>query len=300
MDVKAAFACMMTALSLSSLGGCALNSPPPANTVGAARQASPTAGASNSFTETLTDNPVSRAISSSFAKAADWVKSEPEVPKAPDPISLSFDSGEPGPDLYVAMARLEEQNKNYEGAAEQYAKALRIDPNNLPALLGHARLHDRQGNFDEAIKIYRKAVERHAESATALNDLGLCHARQEQYQRSAAALQKAVRLAPNEPLYRNNLATVLIELGNTEAAFQHLAAVHGRATAHYNLGYLLYQRDQRQQAAEQFRLALREEPGLEAAQQWLAMLEEPAGQARPVSYPSTAQPVRLPAENRVQ
>lgn len=303
--MKAAFAHTMIALSL---GGCALGSSPPANVFGgAARQdamavasdAGP--GASNSFTETLTDNPVSRAVSSGFAKAAAWMTSEPQPPQAPDPTSLAFDSGEPGPDLYVAMARLEEQGHNYQGAAEHYAQALQLDPNHLTALLGNARLYDRQGNFAEAIKLYRKAVEQHPESAVALNDLGLCRARQEQYQRSAAALQQAVRLAPDEPLYRNNLATVLVELGNTEAAFQHLAAVHGRATAHYNLGYLLHQRGQRQQAAEQFRLALREEPTLEAARQWLTKLQGPAaGEARPVSYPSTAQPARLPPESRAR
>jgi tetratricopeptide (TPR) repeat protein len=300
---------MTTALALGLLGGCSWSDQPPADVFGASPQPSGLFGAedagsdaSSSLAESLTDNPVSRAIGSGFAKVASWME-PPDTTTVPDPTSLAFDSGEPGPDLHVAMARLEEQAQNYKGAAEQYAQALQLNPNYLPALLGSARLYDRQGNFAQAIELYRQAVERHPESATALNDLGLCHARQGQYQLSAAALQKAVRLAPEEPLYRNNLATVLIELGNTEAAFRHLAAAHGRATAHYNLGYLLYQRDKPQQAAEQFRLALREEPSLDAARQWLAKLQGPAaGKARPVSYPSTGSQAarRLPPENSVR
>ena len=59
------------------------------------------------------------------------------------------------------------------------------------------------------------------------------------FEKSTAALDEAVRIQPAVVLYRNNIAMVLVDLGQIEAAYSHLAAVHPEAVAHYNLGYLL-------------------------------------------------------------
>ena len=54
-------------------------------------------------------------------------------------------------------------------------------------------------------------------------------------------LRQAVKLEPKRKLYRNNLATVLVDMGRTDEAWDELSSVHTPAVAHYNLGYLLYQ-----------------------------------------------------------
>ena len=57
---------------------------------------------------------------------------------------------------------------------------------------------------------------------------------------------KAVELQPDRELYRNNIATVLVEVGRSDEAVRQIAAVYGEPIAHYNVGVLLQQQGKRQ------------------------------------------------------
>ena len=104
-------------------------------------------------------------------------------------------------------------------AIEQYERGLKEEPNHLPTLISLARLYDRQDEFDKAEKLYRRALEAEPDNAMAHNDLGLCLARHDQQPNEAmSALRQAVKFEPNRKLYRNNLATVLVDLGQVDAA----------------------------------------------------------------------------------
>ena len=71
------------------------------------------------------------------------------TPAAPqDPVSL-FTTAKPGVELYVAVARLYEENGRLAEAEQQYRKGLQAAPDDLRALLGYARLKDRLGQTDE-------------------------------------------------------------------------------------------------------------------------------------------------------
>ena len=83
---------------------------------------------------------------------------------------------------------------------------------------------------------------RQSNNPTVLNDLALCLARQGKLPQAERALQRAVQLAPQKPLYRNNIAKIQVELNNLDAAVTHLAAVYPRPVVSYNMGVLLYQR----------------------------------------------------------
>ena len=102
--------------------------------------------------------------------------------------------------------------------------------------------------------------------------------------------QQAVALRPQHALYRNNLASVLVVLGRTDEAYAQLAAVHGKAVAHYNLGYMLQRRGSKDLAVAQFELALAADPSLEAAQQWLAALQAEAGPSQLAQVPQEPRP----------
>lgn len=192
----------------------------------------------------------------------------------PDPISLDTKVEPPDAPFYVALARLREQANHQPAAIDMYQRALRLDPKHLPAQLGLARLYDRQGQFQKACELYQQAAKHYPDEPTVYNDLGLCLARQGRLPEASSALARAVALRPSHALYRNNLASVLVEQGRMHEAYAQLAAVHGQAVAHYNLGYMLQQRGNKLLAIQQFELALAVDPGLEAAQQWLAALQE--------------------------
>jgi hypothetical protein len=86
-------------------------------------------------------------------------------------------------------------------------------------------------------------------------------------------LEQAVQLQPAKALYRNNAATVLVEMRQDQRALGHLAAVHGAAEANFNLGQLLVERNRGAEAAPYFQAALEQNPAMQPAQDALAKLQ---------------------------
>ncbi|HEX3654716.1 MAG TPA: tetratricopeptide repeat protein [Pirellulales bacterium] len=220
-------------------------------------------------------------------------------PKTEDDALSLTKPAKPRSDFYISLGRIQERSNNPTAAVEQYKRALELDPNNLTALMALARLYDRQGQFEDALKQYKQATIAYPKEAAAFNDQGLCYARHEQYAEAAACLSKAVELHPERALYRNNLATVLIETGRIDQAFQTLSPVNGAAIAHYNIGFLLNARGRTAPALDQFKLAAASDPKLAAATKWVDTLttklasEQPGGPSPADRQPSlpTANPV---------
>ena len=136
--------------------------------------------------------------------------------------------------------------------------------------LGHE--NDRAGELAAAEQLYRQAIGVDPTSAAAVNDLALCLARQGKLDTSVATLEQAIRMRPDKPLYRNNIATVLVELNRTEEALAHLKAAYGEAAAHHNLGQLFARRGKTGLAIQHLQTAVQLEPSLGPAHQALARL----------------------------
>ncbi len=211
---------------------------------------------------------ISSSLKQGVGKLTRWGSPKTPVKSAPDVISLST-KATPKAKLYVSLARLREERRQFGEAGENYQKALKLSPNNLSALLGYARVKDRQGKTAEAARLYDKATESHPNEASVYNNLGAFYGRHGKTKESAAALQRAIQLQPNEAKYRNNLALVLVEMGRTREAFEQLRAVSPEAVAYYNLGFLLNKKGQFQAAAEHFAIALRIDPSMVPARQML-------------------------------
>ncbi len=131
---------------------------------------------------------------------------------------------------------------------------------------------DRQGNLGEAERFYRLAMAADPTSAAAVNDLALCLARQGQLDSSAQMFMKAISMRPEKPLYRNNIATVLVEMNLIEDAKSHLLTVYSPSTASYNLGHLLHNRGKDAEALLQFQAAITEDPTFAPAQEMIVAL----------------------------
>jgi tetratricopeptide (TPR) repeat protein len=198
-----------------------------------------------------------------------------------DAVSLKNDA-KPGPDLFVALARLYQQAGKMPEAELQYQMALKEKPNHLPAMLGYAQLKEVVGKPGDAIQLYQRAVKAYPRQASIYNNLGMCLARQSRLDEAAAAMNRAVELEPKNPLYRNNIATVLVDQGKPRAALDHLLAVHSAGVANYNMGYLLNKKGQSQAAVQYFAAALKADPSLVAARQWLTHLQQSEAQPRSV------------------
>jgi Tfp pilus assembly protein PilF len=224
---------------------------------------------------------ISNDIKSGADKISQAITPKPTVTPADDPISLNS-KAKPGVELYVAVARLNEEQGHLPEAEAEYKKAYKESSTDLRVLLGYARLKDRLGQREEALKLYKEAVKAHPDDASVYNNLGIHYARCHSLRDSVAAMQKAIQLQPREFKYRNNLATVYVQMGKPQEAFTQLLAVHDEAAAHYNLGFLLVKNNQPQPAAQQFILTLRVNPNLVQARQWLERLNvHPNGMGGP-------------------
>ena len=215
---------------------------------------------------------IGSALKSGMAKVGDVLIPSPFVKEAPDPISLSI-KADPSPELYLSMATVAEESGNVAGARKHYQQALKLAPERFDVILPYARFRDRRGELAEATELYQRAVRSNADEPSVFNDLGLCFARRNMLSQSLSALERAIQLAPDRRLYRNNIATILVEQGNVDAAFGHLKAVHDEAVAYYNLGYLMLKKGESRAAARLFSEALAKNPSLVEARIWLRKLE---------------------------
>ncbi len=268
------------------------------------------------------------STTSSGNKLLAWMmepfSSKPALNQKSDPATLFTKKNKPGADLYVTMAKLREQAGDIAEAEKLYQKGLKTDPKSLDALMGYAHLEDRRGHLEAATKLYKRAIAAHPDEVSPYNDLGLCFHRQGRLSESAQTLRHAVDLQPERTLYRNNLATVLVDLDRHDEAFKELSATGSPAMAHYNLANLLHRKGDDTAAVDHFRQALAADPSMEPAQQWLAKLApsadagdaeallagrpsrrnrpENATPAIPVAAPggSTVQPPAAPAETPAQ
>jgi Tfp pilus assembly protein PilF len=179
------------------------------------------------------------------------------------------------------MGQIAERQGNVPEARRQLQHALAMWPNNVDLLRAAARMEDRAGNLPVAESLYQRAVTANPQQAGALNDYGLCLAREGKLQQSEQVLEQAVYLQPDKPLYRNNVATVLVELQDDRRALAHLSAVHAPAEANYNLGQLLVERNRPQDAVKYFQAALGIDPAMQPAQIALAQLNAPANGQQP-------------------
>ncbi|NQT15570.1 MAG: tetratricopeptide repeat protein, partial [Planctomycetes bacterium] len=210
-----------------------------------------------------------------------------------DGVSLSSKST-PSADLHVAAARMSEGAGQLAEAGTHYQQALAIDSRHADALVGYARLKDSQGFPDQALALYQTAAKAHPGNASVFNALGLTYARQRKFNESITTMEQAVRLEPKKGLYRNNIAMVLVEMGDAEGALAHLKTIQSEAVAHYNVGYILQKKGDSKAAAVHFAKAAEQDPSLSEAGVWLARL-----QAKP---PQAAQPksrIASPASPRI-
>jgi tetratricopeptide (TPR) repeat protein len=207
-----------------------------------------------------------------------------------DSISLETPTGPPTPELVISLAQMSERQGDIFQARRHYQQALQKWPGQVDVLRAAARMEDRQNELKLAETLYRQAVAANPQHAGALNDLGLCLARQGQLDPAIQVIEQAITLQPQKALYRNNAATIFVEMRQDQRALAHLSAVHGAAEANYNLGQLLVQRGRPTDASVYFQTALQYNPELQAAQMALGQLQGQSQVTPDAFVPNTVTP----------
>ena len=157
-----------------------------------------------------------------------------EVPPEAQPLVATETLHRMGVDGLQAFRR-----GNYAGAREAYRRVLKVDPDNLPALVNLGVTEYRLGQYDEAERLLQSSLRLKPDHPTAWLNLGILYLDRDQTMPALAALAQAVVHAPSDPVARNYLGVAAGRNGWFDAAESELRrAVELRpeyADAHFNL-----------------------------------------------------------------
>jgi Flp pilus assembly protein TadD len=237
------------------------------------------------FSAAMSETPVADAIRKDKATLA---AAQPK-----DNISLGTPISPATPQFFIALAQASERQGNIVQARAQIQQGMNKWPKDVEILRAAARMEDRQNQLQVAETLYRRACTADPQNAGAINDLGLCLARQGQFDQSVQSFEQAIQLQPDKALYRNNAATVLVQMRQDQRALAHLSAVHGPAVANYNIGKLLVDRGRPHESIIYFQTAAQLDPTMEAAHLAIAQIQGVPVQG-PTSTPQFAERVIMP------
>lgn len=138
------------------------------------------------------------------------------------------------------------QRGNFEGAKEAYQRVLKVEPNNLAALVNLGATEFRLGNDGEAERLLRRSLQIKTDNPTAWLNLGMIYLGREEPMRALAAVAQAVTYAPDDPVARNYLGVAAGRNRWFDAAESELRrAIELRpdyADAHFNLAVFCLER----------------------------------------------------------
>jgi len=139
------------------------------------------------------------------------------------------------------------QRGNFEGAKEAYVRVLKVEPNNLAALVNLGATEYRLGNMPEAESLLKRSLKIKQDNATAWLNLGIVYLELDQPMQALASIAQAVVHAPNDPVARNYLGVAAGRNRWFDAAEAELRrAVELQpdyADAHFNLAVFCLERN---------------------------------------------------------
>lgn len=200
--------------------------------------------------------------------------------------------------VHVAYARWQEQQKQLPQARESYQKALDLDPKSIDALLGLSRLEQLAGRNDDAEKYLQKAQKLRPKEPLVHAAWAEYYASNQQWGPAVKKYRDAIELAPDEPLFKHQLAVILGKSGDWEGAYSTFATIVTAGEAHYNVGYLLHQQGQLVEAERHLRLAVETKPDLALAVGLLARIQKERSTKLAVAQPPVE--IERPAESVIQ
>lgn len=229
-------------------------------------------------------------MSTAMGKAKDMVIAPfATTPNNADPTSLSNMPSNLGPEIWVTNGQLYETQGKFAKAAENYQKALTVEPANQAALLSMARLHVRQQEFTEAEQMFGKALAAKPQ-ADVYNELATVQQKQGRTADAQTTVQQAIAAEPNNQRFRNNLAGMLVSSGRSDEAVQQLSQVFPPAVASYNVAYMHFANQDLAGAQQYLQSALQADPNLKEARELMEKISgSPTTQTAVAAYQSANQ-----------
>jgi eukaryotic-like serine/threonine-protein kinase len=125
------------------------------------------------------------------------------------------------PDLvdgHLAMALLLEETGDEQGALDEIAKALKLDPVNPRALVWQGQVYSRLNRWADAERAFKEALRERPNSWLVYNELGVLLHEQGKFQDAVKALRSAALATPKSAMAWSNLGFEYLQVGEfTEA-----------------------------------------------------------------------------------
>jgi len=139
-------------------------------------------------------------------------------------------------------------------------QSLKINPQNIMALLELATILTDQGKLDEAKTHIATVLDQDPDDVDAHHCLAVVLAKEGKHREAADHCRRALERSPNSPIAHLNLGRILLETGQADEAVEHLGEAlrldPTDATANYYWGYILQRREKPQEAAVYYRHAV--------------------------------------------
>ena len=174
---------------------------------------------------------------------------------ADEAISKCQKAADLGPQLAVAhtcLGRVFLAKGNYETSAEQYRRALEIEPGSDDAYGGLAIAYEQLGRVEEAEKLHKQAISVRPAYWATYNWLGLFYMAHARYDEAASMFTQVVTLAPDSFTGYCNLGAVRIlqgKYGEAVPILQQSLNIRATADALSNLGTAHFQMRQYAESA---------------------------------------------------
>jgi len=117
-------------------------------------------------------------------------------------------------EAHLADADVLQDTGDNQGALDQVAEALRLDPSNPQAILRQAQIYTSQGQWKKSEATYRRVLEARPNWWVSYNGLAYTLDRQGKYMEAIQAFRSASAAAPGNALVLCNLGTEYLSVGN--------------------------------------------------------------------------------------
>lgn len=160
----------------------------------------------------------------------------------------------------LKFARWREDMGDHAEARTQYRNILADNKDCVDARLGIARVEFATGRVAEAVDILNATARKFPKRAETWAELGRIQSERQEWTAAVQSLTKAYELDPSSQNVRYELGVALARSDRFEEARPHLAFAVGESAALYNIGYVLYESNRREESGHWFRRALNSHP----------------------------------------
>ena len=183
--------------------------------------------------------------------------------KAKAECNSAISLGTAGAAGHICLGLVNAGTGQYREAANEFQRAVELEPGNESAAIGLASALEHQGAIEEAGKAYQRVVDTHPQSYFAFNALGGFSYRRAEYQKAIQMFQKVTELAPEGYVGYLNLGGTYNDLGRFQDAIEPLkksVALRPSYGGYTNLGTSYFGLHKLKEAAVAYQEAIKLDP----------------------------------------